>query len=193
MTDNDALLQAILDRAGLGNGGVIALAGMDRRPDLQSLWLNQNRVGSMGLTALARSPHFPRLRSLELCHNQVTSSGVRALAQAPWARSLGELHLLGNRIDDRGAQAILDSPHLAEILTLTLAENRISPPMRKRLKRRFEDPNEEIQTSVRIEIQEAIGDLRPAVGEVVQVRGTLVEDLVVGEQGECHLLGERTS
>jgi hypothetical protein len=78
-----------LDRTGLGNGGVIALAGIDRWPGLQSLWLNQNRVGSKGLTALARSPHFPGLRTLELCHNQVTSSGAQALAQAPWARGLG--------------------------------------------------------------------------------------------------------
>ena len=58
-------------------------------------------------------------------------------SQAPWTRSLQGLHLDCNRIDDRGAQAILGSPYLADIPQLTLFDNRISPPMRRRLKRRF--------------------------------------------------------
>lgn len=104
---------------GFGVMGVVALAKVCRDsgalPNLEELYLYDNRIGDAGVAALAAavgSGSLPQLKTLDLGKNQIGDVGVASLATAADGGALTNvtrLALAANRIGDRGLEAVANA------------------------------------------------------------------------------------
>jgi uncharacterized protein (TIGR02996 family) len=118
--------------------GMTALAGSPVLDTVTSLQLFNNRgIGDAGIVALAGSEHVRNLRGLSLVATGFGLEGMRAVANSQHLAQLRALSVEGELIGDAGARVLCDSPYLQRIRELRVNSCGISDGMKAALRKRF--------------------------------------------------------
>jgi Leucine Rich repeat len=118
--------------------GVESLAGGAAARGLKYLGLGGNAIGPRGAEALAASPHL-RPQHLCLFAAELGDQGVRALTRWPGLKAARYLDLSYNGIAAAGVTALLESPYLDRVRYLVLRGNEVAWQMQVELRERFGD------------------------------------------------------
>lgn len=112
-----------LERNGLGDADLAALAGSPHLAGLKAILLWSNQVGDAGARAVLVG--LPGLVRVDLSNNVVGDDGAEALAFSPGLARLRLLDLSGNQVGDRGAAALANSGYAVSVGWVDLARNPI--------------------------------------------------------------------